>query len=156
MLSVISSLLIVTSLMLTGCAETGYVPVTDTVTLTTTETMTIKTGTDTETAVLITTSSTETINEEEPPIIRISDKNYSQGDAFRFMRIPEDSVISLNPVSWALSNRQVYIDAAVAKAAELDLDSENLQEILTKLVLNIDQLDFGGKNIGDKRRCIYV
>ena len=61
----------------------------------------------------------------------------------------EDSPIWMNTVEWAASNRQAFIDSAAAKAEELQLNSENLQDILTKLVLNIDQLDFTGKNVGE-------
>jgi hypothetical protein len=84
-----------------------------------------------------------------PPIVSVSNHNYSLGDAVGFMYDAGDSTIWMNSVEWAISNRQSFVDSAVSKAEELQLDSENLQDILTKLVFNIDQLDFTGKNVSE-------
>jgi hypothetical protein len=90
-----------------------------------------------------------TIPNDTPPIVRASNQNYSQGDAVLYMQNAADSSLSSNTSEWAVLNQQAFIDSAVEKAQELQLNSENLQDILTKLILNIDQLDFDGKNIGD-------
>ncbi|MDD4924670.1 MAG: hypothetical protein PHF74_07580 [Dehalococcoidales bacterium] len=90
-----------------------------------------------------------TIPNDTPPIVCASNQNYSMEDMASFMYDAEDSSIWMNSVEWAFSNRQAFIDSAVAKAEELQLNNENLQDILTKLILNIEQLDFEGKNIGD-------
>jgi|WetSurMetagenome_2_1015567.scaffolds.fasta_scaffold1053440_1 hypothetical protein len=54
------------------------------------------------------------------------------------MRLAEGSELSGQTVP----NTQVYIDSAINKAEKLKLESRNLKKILTKLVLQIDQLDF--------------
>mgnify|MGYP001130135744 CR=1 FL=1 len=140
-------------LILSGCGEPEYTTVTDTQTETTTDTSTITkidTTTVTEASTIITT-----IQNMSPPIVSISNHNYSLGDAVGFMYDAGDSTIWMNSVEWAASNRQAFIDSAVAKAEELQLNSENLQDILTKLVLNIDQLDFTDKNVSEDGEGVY-
>jgi hypothetical protein len=90
-----------------------------------------------------------TIPNDTPPIVRASNQNYSEGDAVLFMQNAADSSLTSNTAEWAVSNQQSFIDSAFEKAQELQLNSENLQDILTKLILNVDQLDLDGKNIGD-------
>jgi len=96
-----------------------------------------------------TTASIETPQEGSPPIVRISDNDYSRGNAPSIMQLASDSELSTQSVEWALSNQQVFVGAAVKQANELNLDSENLEEIMTKLVLYVDQLDFQGKNMDE-------
>lgn len=133
----ILALLIVIVVLLTACATT-----------TVTET-TIVTQSETRTQTVATTSETiEAPQESTPPIVRISDKDYGK-DAGSFMRVAEGSVLSNQTLGWALSNQQVFVDSAVKKAEELNLDGGNLKEIITKLVLYVDQLDFKGKNVNE-------
>ena len=153
-LPVILSVLMSSLLILSGCGEPEYTTVTDTQTETTTDTSTITkidTTTVKETSTIITT-----IQNMSPPIVSVSNHDYSMGDAVGFMYDTGDSTIWMNSVELgAISNRQSFIDSAVAKAEELQLNSENLQDILTKLVLNIDQLDFTGKNISEDGEGVY-
>jgi hypothetical protein len=151
----ILSVLISLALILSGCNKPEYTTVTETQTKTTTVPMTVtKTSTNTVTITQTPTIITTT-QDSPPPIVSISNHNYSMGDAAGFMYDAEDSSIWMNTVEWAISNRQAFIDSAVAKAEELQLNSENLQDLLTKLVLNIDQLDFTGKNVSEDGESEY-
>jgi hypothetical protein len=63
----------------------------------------------------------ETPQNLAPPIVRISDNDYSMKDLVSFMRLAEDSEL----VRQSIPNPQAYVDSAINKADELKLNSEN-------------------------------
>ncbi|MFA7103440.1 MAG: hypothetical protein WC142_09630 [Bacteroidales bacterium] len=149
--------LFLTLFMISGISGCVPDPVTTTITetnITTTTQLSMVTETSTDT-VTVTETVSSIILDGTPPIVSVSNHNYSLGDVVGFMYDAGDSSIWTNAVEWAVSNRQAFIDSAVAKAEELQLNSENLQEMLTKLVFNIDQLDFTGKNISEDGESEY-
>jgi hypothetical protein len=80
-------------------------------------------------------------------MVCVSNNDYSWGDAVSFSRKAEEQELSYYSVSKAISNKQNFIDSATAKAGELGLDYENLEDILTKLLFDIGQLDLKDKNV---------
>jgi hypothetical protein len=87
----------------------------------------------------------ETPQKIAPPIVRISDNNYAAKDMVSLQHLAEDSTL----VGKYVLGVQAYVDSAIDKADKLKLNDENLKDILTKLVMRIDQLDFEGKNAGE-------
>ena len=80
-----------------------------------------------------------------PPIVRISDNNYAAKDMVSLQHLAEDSAL----VGKYVPSVQAYLGSAINQADQLKLNGENLKDILTKLVMGIDQLDFEGKNVGE-------
>jgi hypothetical protein len=89
-----------------------------------------------------------TPEEVNPPIVRVSNNNYSAKDVPSIMQLGSNDGVSRPPLEWTLSNQQSFIEAAVKQSNALNLDSENLRVIITKLETDVDQLDFQDKNMG--------
>jgi hypothetical protein len=88
----------------------------------------------------------ETPHNPDPPIVRISDNNYSSVNMGSLMGLAEDGAL----VGRSIPDPGAYIDSAINQAEELKLDSGNLKEILNKLVLHIEHLDFSkGRDLGN-------
>ena len=99
---------------ISGCVpEPVTTIITETSVITTTQLSTV-TETSTDTVTVIETVSSIILG-GTAPIVSISNHNYSMGDAAGFMYDAEDSTIWMNSVEWAISNRQSFIDSAVAK-----------------------------------------
>jgi hypothetical protein len=94
------------------------------------------------TTVPSTTMGIENPQDGVPPFVRVSDKNYTRWDMLDFM-----SLASGSKLQWSLANQPASVDSAVKKAAELKLNNGNLEDILNKLELHIEKLDFSGKNV---------
>jgi len=78
--------------------------------------------------------------ESVSPIVRLSGNNYSWENMVSLMHLATDNVYSQ-------VTAEDVLNSAVKQAEDLNLNSGNLNDILTKLIFHIDRLDFAGKNV---------